>query len=913
MAIAALVGSSQGVAPTVQSVHPSNPVIAALASAPRLSADCPWLARAMSRHEPPSALARLVLDRMTLEEKLGEIVLFSLGPYENVNLGVARLCIPPLTLQDGPQGLAYGDTGVTQLPAPLALAATFDTRLARSYGIVQATEAKGQGFDLVQGPTLDLLRIPQTGRAFETLGEDPLLAGTLGVAEIGGIQSQQIMAQAKEFAVYSQETDRGALNDVVSDRTLHELYLPAFQAAVARGQVASVMCAYPQLGGTYQCQDAALLGLLDQWGFGGFVRSDLGAVHDPAAALVAGTNLLKPGSISGLATSVANGLLPMGAVDDAVARVLTSMFAYGVVGRDPAGEPGDPVNSVDHAAVARTVAERAAVLLRNQGGILPLSVARDPSVAVIGADAQTDPVTTGFGSSHVQAPFVSSPLGAIRRRAGKSTRVAYASGGSRTGPLPPVPPTVLTPSSGRGTGLTLTLTRLNGAPSTVQLVQPTVDAFIRPYPGISSLLRPEGAEPPVEQRLPGGAEAADPPLLGSGGRPSLAGHRTVASSIGQRATRSEVVLPPGWNDVDATWTGTITPPASGAYTFSLQGSGSSSLVVDGTPVVSDMLSHVLGRWSGTISLTGGRPVPIQVTWDPFDKFGRQGSPSVVASSLTLGWHYVAPDLAQAVAAARKADVAVVFAGDYNAESFDRPSLELPGDQNQLISAVAAVNPRTVVVLNTGGPVLMPWIDNVAAVVEGWYAGEEDGNAMAAVLYGDVDPSGRLPVTFPTSAATSPISSPDQWPGVDLVSTYSEGLDVGYRYNQATGVAPLFPFGGGLSYTRFVLSDLTVHPSGAGAIVHLEVTNVGGRAGVAVPEVYVTQPAAAGEPPNQLAAFTTVPLGAGSSRRVTLTVAPRSFEAYLGGRWTSVPGSYTLSAGQSSASLPLHVSLAAPTG
>ena len=334
-------------------------------------------------------------------------------------------------------------------------------------------------------------------------------------------------------------------------------------------------------------------------------------------------------------------------------------------------------------------------------------------------------------------------------------------------------------------------------------------------------------------------------------------------------------------------------------------------MLDGVPVVSDPLSHVLGRWSQTVTLAAGQPEQLEVTWDPFDTFHHQGQPTVVASSLTLGWKYVSTRISEAVAAADQADVAVVFAGDYNAESFDRPSLSLPGDENELIAAVAAVNPRTVVVLNTGGPVLMPWLDQVAGVVEDWYPGEEDGDAIASVLYGDVDPSGHLPVTFPVSAAQSGIDTTEQWPGVDLVSTYSEGLDVGYRYDHATGVRPLFAFGDGLSYTRFALSGLSVQPSGGGDLVTVRVSNVGKRAGTALPQAYLTYPPAAGEPPAQLAAFDRVTLAPGASRRVTMTVPASRFRGLPRWTWTVVPGTYTVSVGQSSASLPLSVQVPAP--
>ncbi len=216
-------------------------------------------------------------------------------------------------------------------------------------------------------------------------------------------------------------------------------------------------------------------------------------------------------------------------------------------------------------------------------------------------------------------------------------------------------------------------------------------------------------------------------------------------------TRSHIVLPAGWSDVLATWTGSLTPPQSGLYTFSLQGTGGASLTLDGQAAVSDTLTHARGRWSETVSLVGGHPYKVHLDWAPIAKSTPSGESSLTPSSMTLGLSYVSDQISAAVAAARRASVAVVFAADYNSEAFDRPSLSLPGDQDALISAVAAANPRTVVVLNTGGPVLMPWLGSVAGVIEAWYPGEEDGDAIAALLFGDVDPSGRLPVTFPRPA------------------------------------------------------------------------------------------------------------------------------------------------------------------
>jgi beta-glucosidase len=865
-----------------------------------LATRCPWLEAAMDQNQGPAALAHLVLGRMTLDEKVSELALYSSGKYENINAGVPRLCIPSLAVQDGPDGVAFGATDVTQLPSPLGIAATFDTATARAYGEVEGSEASGQGFDAIQGPTLNIDRVPENGRSYEGYGEDPVLVSAMGVANIDGIQSTGTMAMAKEFAVYNQETDRGVLNEVVSQRALQELYLPPFKAAVTEADVSTVMCAYPQLNGTFQCQQPQLLGLLSQWGFTGIVRSDLGSVHDPVAALSAGTNLIKPASPRRLATLVSENQLPVSVVNANVTRVLTVMFAHHLVGRAASGSPGTAVDSPAHTAFALSSAEQSAVLLKNEHSVLPLSTTRDKSVAVIGADAESAPVTTGFGSSRVRAPFTSTPLDAIRDRVGSRTPVTYADGGSTTRDLPAVPTSLLTPSSGTGHGLTVTITRTDFSSGSqpvqsVQAVQPTADVSISPNPSSSRLL------PDLAPSASTGRSTISPSL-----NPARRLRRAAFSP-----TRTDVDLPAGWSNVDVAWTGTLTPPRTGLYTLSLQGSGAATLTLDGKTAVSDPLSHARGRWSQAVELTGGHPYQVDMTWKPFDNLTPSGESTITPGTMTLGWQYVSDQINAAVAAARKASVAVVFAGDFNSEAFDRPSLSLPGDEDALISAVAAANPRTVVVLNTGGPVLMPWAGSVAGVLEAWYPGEADGTAVAALLFGDVDPSGRLPITFPTSEAQSAINTTAQWPGVDLTSTYSEGLDVGYRYDHAMGIQPLFPFGYGLAYTHFALNHLTVRPSPREVTLSVTVTNLGSRAGTDVPQAYLTYPASAGEPPAQLVAFQPVSLGPGTSRVVTLSVPASAFQAYLGGAWNTVPGSYTLSVGPSSANLPLSTSLAAP--
>ncbi len=851
---------------------------------------CPWLDTAMRQGKSPAALAALVVQRMTLSEKLGEVALIAWRGNENLNLGVPRLCIPRLTLQDGPQGIGYADTHVTQLPAPLGVAATFDPSVAARYGTVLGSEARGQGIDVVQSPNVNIDRVPENGRGYEGFGEDPLLVADMGVAEIEGIQSQGTLAQAKHLVAYSQEADRGQVDEVVSERALQEIYLKPFKAAIQQAHVDSLMCAYPRLNGVFQCQDPTLTAQLAAWGFTGFVRSDLGAVHDPVAALGAGTDLIKPASIGRLTRSVQEGILPVADVDAAVTRVLTAMFAAGLVGRDDDGTTATPVDSLADALVARETAERSAVLLQDRSHILPLP-AGGTSLAVIGADAGPVPVSSGFGSSYVTPTFTSTALAAIRAKVDPGTPVRFADGGSTTHAYGPIPSEYLRPSTGTGQGLTLTVAPTNPTPGAtpVEALDPNIDVVFRGRPSVLAVLPGVTANPLPDLRRD---------------RPRTPG------DVGG-TDRTGLDLPSDWSDVTATWTGTLTPPRTGLYALSVQGSGKVTLSLDGVPVVSDPESHVLGVWSQSVELTAGHPYQVRMVWNSLNPASTIAQSKRIPSNMRLGWEYATPDIDAAVAAARKSKVAVVFAGDFSSEGYDRPSLDLPGDENALIAAVAAANPRTVVVLNTGGPVLMPWLHQVAGVVEGWYPGEEDGDAITAVLFGDVDPSGRLPVTFPTSQAESAISSPSQWPGANLVATYSEGLEVGYRWNNATGARPLFPFGYGLTYTRFTQRLLSTTTTASGTVLRVRVTNGGGTTGADVPQAYLTFPAAADEPPAQLVAFSRVSLRPGRSATVSLRVPAAAFASYQGSQWATVPGTYTLAVGESSENHPLQTTVTLP--
>ena len=853
-----------------------------------LGQPCPWAAQGALRHASPSELAAEVVSHMTVADELAIVDLRGVPGYENATRPLRALCIPRITLQDGPDGLTNSDTGVTQLPSALAVAATFDTAYAYADGAVEGEEAHAQGIDVVQAPMLNIDRVPEDGRAYETYGEDPTLVSGMGVADIEGIQSKGVMAQAKHLTGYTQEGDRHGLDQIISMRQLEEIYLAPFAAAVEQAHVASIMCAYGKIDGTTTCADPLLYEALSSWGFQGFVRSDMSAVVKPAPAFAAGMDAVKPAMSGRLAEAIANGWLSRARLASAAERILTEMFRFDLVARPLSGHTDTPVDPPAHAAVALRTAEASAVLLKNtyltgdaagrsggatggRGGgdsdrrgrgswALPIDFARVSSVAVIGSDAAAGAMSAGWGGARVLAPFLDEPVTAI----GSLLRHATLQHPATLQHRPTLQhPAVLRYADGGEGGATK-----DGISGTI------------PIPGIDLL----SAGSPQRTGSRSAALVSDATVLP---RNPARGAGGISTAVIPTADRSGLYRS----------TMTLVPPATGLYDLSLEDDSAAWMLLDGRLLFDLPERHELSTWTSSAFLRAGRRYELEVLW-------RQVPTGPVP---VLGWRDVSPEIEQAVRAARASQVAIVFASDYSSEGVDRPDLDLPGDQNELISAVAAANPDTIVVLNTAGPVLMPWLDHVAGVIEAWYPGEENGTAIAAVLSGQVDPSGRLPVTFPAGGDDGPAGDLASFPGINGVVDFSEGLDVGYRWYEAHHVRPLFPFGYGLDYTSFRLSGLTVSSGRSGVRLDLEVTNTGHRAGAEVVQAYVGYPAAAGEPPWQLRAFERVELAAGANAQVSMLLPPDGFRCWLG-RWETVPGRYELRVGTSSQDLELRGSI-----
>jgi beta-glucosidase len=801
-------------------------------------AACPWLNRSL----PVGRRVRLLMSRMTLADKINEVTgTGTTEPYVFSIAAIPSLCVPVMGEEDGPVGVGDGLTGVTQLPAAVSLAATWDPALAARYGQVVGAEERAKGAMVNLGPTINIDRDPRWGRSFEAYTEDPYLNASLAVAEIGGVQSQHEMSQVKHFAVYNQETNRNMPADdaIVSGRAIHEIYLPGFWAATKVARASSVMCSYSTINGVPACQNQYLIGdTLDRrWGFPGFVTSDYGATHSTVPSAEAGLDQEMPAAAyygPALEAAIRAHKIRMATLDQMVSRILAEMFRFNDFNDPPTGTTGVAATTPAHQAVSTAVAEAGTVLLKNSGQTLPLTASGGGKIAVIGPAASASPTDTGGGSAYVTAPFNVTPLQGIEQAGARpGTSVSYTQGLPDDASLSPITSPALTPA-----------------------YAPT----------------------------------------GYGG----------------------------------TYTGTLTAPQTGTYVLAFQNPGSykvTNLSLNGHEILANPGTPPVSTYSVGVHLVAGRKYAVQL--------------SGAGESARLSWatpSQLAPGIGQAVAAARAASTAVVVVSDdTESEAADRASLGLPSAQDELVSAVAAANPRTVVVVDAGAPVAMPWLGQVASVVDAWYPGESNGAALAAVLFGRVDPGGHLPVTFPASLSQVPAVTPAQFPGVNGRVLYSEGIDVGYRYYDAKNETPLFPFGYGLSYTHFGYSNLTVTPgqvrnsasnpgptscrcdgqSRRQVVVSARVTNTGAVTGSDVAQLYLGDPAVAGEPPRQLKGFRKVTLRPGQSATVRFILNGHDLSYWddAANGWVLPGGPFRVYVGDSSAlaNLPLRGGFVAAGG
>ncbi len=799
-----------------------------------------------------------LLGEMTLEEKVS--LLAGADLWHTVPL--PRLGIPQLKVTDGPNGArgAQGSMGPSSacLPADIALGATWNPALVEQVGQVLGDETRAKGAHILLGPTVNLHRSPLSGRNFEFFAEDPYLAGRMAVAYIRGLQSRGVGACIKHFVCNDSEFERQSLSVVVRERPLREIYLAPFEMAVREAHPWALMSAYNRINGVYASENGPLLqGVLKgEWGFDGLVMSDWFGTYSANVA-GHGLDLEMPGPARWMGeqalAAVRSGAVSVAAIDDSVRRLLRTLERAGCLTR-PELQPEQAIDRPDHRRVARQAATESVVLLKNDQGLLPLNAAQVKSIAVIGQNAQQAQYIGG-GSAFVTPHYVVSPLEGLRELAGAGVRVDYALGCPIHKQLPVLSMGPLAAADGTR-GLSVELfdnLALEGAPAdTLTLTRADIEWADRLLPKVN--------------------------------RQRFSARLTTVFTAGE----------------------------AGPYTFGLMGSGAHRLLVDGALLVDCWSDRppFMPPWSqpektGTLELKAGQTCRLTVEY---------------ASESINPWRRLrvgclaplpAHPIEDAVALAAQCEVAIVFAGttgEWESEGFDRPDLGLPGAQAELIEKVAAVNPRTIVVVNTGAPIAMPWLAQVPAVLQLWFAGQELGHAIADVLFGVANPSGKLPQTFPQRLPDTPAYL--NYPGENGEVVYGEGVFVGYRYYDKKDIAPLFAFGHGLSYTTFAYHALRLNPAltvGEALPVSVDVENTGGRAGQEVIQLYVRDVrASVARPEKELKAFAKVALAAGERKTVTFTLDEAALAFYHPNRrrWVAEPGQFEVLVGSSSRDIRL---------
>ncbi|MDY0914761.1 glycoside hydrolase family 3 C-terminal domain-containing protein [Rathayibacter festucae] len=769
-----------------------------------------------------------------------------------------------MLVSDGPSGVrgeVWDERSPSlNLPSATALSSSWDRSIARRYGAAAAVEARRKDVDVVLGPTINLHRSPLGGRHFEGFSEDPVLTADLAAAYVAGVQENGVGATPKHYIANDSETDRFTVDVRVGDRALRELYLLAFERAIVETRAWLVMSSYNSINGTTATESDLLeTPLNSEWGFDGVVISDWTAVRTVDSARAA-QDLVMPGPDgpwgAALVAAVRDGSIEESVVDRKVRRILRLAARVGALeGFEPA--VAEPVLVEDGRAFAREAAAAGSVLLRNEGE-LPWDASALSSVAVIGHNAR-EARTQGGGSATVLPEKVVTPLDGVRA-ALPHARVDYALGAVvQDGVAPLVLETITNP--------------VTGEPG--QRVR---------------FLAEDGAELFVEDRR------ATSLVWFGGTAPIAASARVEFSTI-------------------------LTPAADATVRLGFAVAGTARVYVDGALFLEETLAAVgsdLGAAllappsvSAPLTVTAGTPVDIRIEYDIVHAEGDlEGA---------LGFTYgLEPEdtpadelIAEAVALARDADVALVVVGTNSAvesEGYDRSSLDLPGQQDALVRAVAAVNPRTVVVVNAGAPVLLPWRDEVAAVLVGYFGGQEMGDAVADVLLGRVEPGGRLPTTWPVAIEDVPVLSTLP---TDGELHYDEGIHIGYRAWLRSEVEPAYVFGHGLGYTSFELVSVsTPEPVRGGEDVALlvDVVNTGERAGKVVLQAYAERRDSAVERPVRwLVGFESATLEAGASAQIAVTVPTRLLATWNDG-WEYEAGAFTIRLGTSLEDVPLVTEL-----
>ncbi|MEY4698070.1 MAG: hypothetical protein RIT14_2498 [Pseudomonadota bacterium] len=786
-----------------------------------------------------------LVDSLTLEE---QVLLLSGEDFWSV-AALPDKGIGKLRVTDGPNGARGGGSligGVKSaaFPVGIALGATWNPDLLAEVGAALAQEVKSKGAHMLLAPTVNLHRSVTNGRNFECYSEDPELSAALTAAYVRGLQSQGIGATVKHFAGNESEIERTTIDSRIDERSLREIYLRPFEAAVKEAGAWGIMSSYNKLNGTYAAENHWLLTkvLREDWGYDGIVMSDWFGSRSTAPTVNAGLDLEMPGPTRDRGAKLI-AALEAGAVDRATLRtralnMLRLMARVGAL-RDtrPHAERAD--DRAETRALIRRAGAEGMVLLKNKG-VLPLAAPKG-KIAVIGPNAKVAQIMGG-GSAQLNPHYAISPWDGLVAHLGEAALI-HAPG------------------------------------CTNHRWEPLLQGRLR----VEYFASRDLTGPVVHVEDMAQAQAFwIPPVAGGAVTPAAFSARLTAQ---------------------------VTPERSGRYRLGIAVAGYARVHVDGRLVANAWEGWRKGRTFfeegcdevvGEVDLTAGRPHEIVM------EFGTRPSDNLTFSAFRLGLGLPMGDaeIAEAAREAAEAETAIVCvgrSGEWDTEGSDLEAIRLPGRQDDLVAAVLAANPRTVVVLQTGGPVELPWMADVPAILQAWYPGQECGNTIADVLFGAAEPGGRLPQTFPRHWQDNPTRSqdPEVYPGLNGKVRYEEGLFIGYRHYDRTGTEPMFPFGHGLGYAAFQMFGLTVARRGEGAEVRLHLRNTGLRRGSTVVQVYLgDDEASVPRPRRELKAFAKVALDAGAETEVVLTLPPRAFCFFdvAAQCWRREAGQFTLWAG-----------------
>jgi len=805
-----------------------------------------------------------LLGRMSLEQKL--TLLQGTGMS---TVAIPELGIPALECSDGPFG-AHRGSAITSFPCGNAIGATWDTALIRTMAQAIGFESNEKKIKCLLGPGINIIRHPLCGRNFEYYSEDPFLTGQLAVAFTKGLQSQKVAATIKHYAVNNQEFYRNSLDVQVSERAMQEIYFPAYKAAVQDGDAWSVMSAYNKVNGTYCSENKYLLTdmLKTQWGFRGFTMPDWAGSHSTVPSANAGLDcVVYESDLYGkpLAKAVEKGQVSEATITEMARRVLRVIYLTGMMDTSPY-ESATKFSKPEIKALNRRVAREGLVLLKNDKQLLPFKSEKVKNIAVMGPNAASLRMGGG-GSSYVgNVEYKVTPLDGITKAAGDKYHISYTLGAGLADKLITIEKQYLKPSNtSQGSqglwGEYYSNMNLEGAPVAAKL-DTTIDFEWKASP----LIYLSDYEKKDKSKI----QSAE---------------KTIGSEY-----------------FSIRWSGTVTPPKTGYYDFVTHCDDGIRLLVNNQLIIDQWFSHDKEYRYGTIKLEAGKAYNIKVEY--YQEIG--------GATINMGWYYHDPKLIdEAVDLAKKSDAVVICAGIdrfWEAEGADRTNFDLPLVQNELIKAVSAVNPNTVVVLNNGGPLnVTPWLNSVSALAEAWFNGNDGGDAIADVLFGKYNPSGKLPYSYVQKESDFPPAF-SNYLNRDRKTVYNEGIYVGYRYHDKNNTKPLYPFGYGLSYTTFEYSNPKTEKLTEQLIsVKLDVKNTGNYDGTEIVQVYTSEAKPTTDRPvKELKGFGKVFLKKGETRtiEIQLRVEDLGFFDQDKKAWTLNKGIYQVLIGSSSADIKL---------